>query len=610
MNRRQRALRNRQDRSKLYRQMKSEAQEPKLEEIAKESVQEDAAAASEPKLEEIAKESVQEDAAAVSEPKLDINKEIKSSEEAKPADSVVSGMSSQDDVKDEVKEEVSSIVTESVASIEQDESLESGPSFSATDIARNALKANYEQKEDVSETAVTETAVLSNIVQEPPETPETSDDPDKVPVATTLTDEEVPNKPGAILMHAREILGLTQRQVAYKLNARVNVISDIEHDRLNQVTAIPFASAHIANYARLVNIDPKLLVSLYKENVQKVVSEQAYAQKKNQSAEASMAVKKLVKAALIAIIVIGAIAFGVSYFASGSEEESSGALVIEDTVQATTDNDGSLSIDTENSKMKSNMVPVEDLPAVEDPNTQLAKKQAMSMDTNAIISNQNEKANGEVSDAQDSLVLKGQAAVNANNGAAIIEEEPLLEENTLKTVSIDDGKVSYKDSKNQKKDTLSLKTENTTVKTEKLKTDESAKKADAAKKAEADAARQKAISEEKKAIEAKKAEEPKAVALASSLRDISSQVRLSKADPLGSVNTVQIKVKGDVSLKITANGKVVKQGTFKAGDTVSAIGIPPFAVGVTDSSKIQINYKGGSVAVPAAKQVKFTLPQR
>ena len=100
------------------------------------------------------------------------------------------------------------------------------------------------------------------------------------------------------------------------------------------------------------------------------------------------------------------------------------------------------------------------------------------------------------------------------------------------------------------------------------------------------------------------------MALASSLRDISSQVRLSKADPLGSVNTVQIKVKGDVSLKITANGKVVKQGTFKAGDTVSAIGIPPFAVGVTDSSKIQINYKGGSVAVPAAKQVKFTLPQR
>lgn len=610
MNRRQRALRNRQDRSKLYRQMKSEAQEPKLEEIAKESVQEDAAAASEPKLEEIAQESVQEDAAAVSEPKLDINKEIKSSEEAKPADSVVSGMSSQDDVKDEVKEELSSIVTESVASIEQDESLESGPSFSATDIARNALKANYEQKEDVSETAVTETAVLSNIVQETPETPEASDDPDKVPVATTLTDEEVPNKPGAILMHAREILGLTQRQVAYKLNARVNVISDIEHDRLNQVTAIPFASAHIANYARLVNIDPKLLVSLYKENVQKVVSEQAYAQQKNQSAEASMAVKKLVKAALIAIIVIGAIAFGVSYFASGSEEESSGALVIEDTVQATTDNDGSLSIDTENSKMKSNMVPVEELPAVEDPNTQLAKKQAMSMDTNAIISNQNEKANGEVSDAQDSLVLKGQAAVNANNGAAIIEEEPLLEENTLKTVSIDDGKVSYKDSKNQKKDTLSLKTENTTVKTEKLKADESAKKADAAKKAEADAARQKAISEEKKAIEAKKAEEPKAVALASSLRDISSQVRLSKADPLGSVNTVQIKVKGDVSLKITANGKVVKQGTFKAGDTVSAIGIPPFAVGVTDSSKIQINYKGGSVAVPAAKQVKFTLPQR
>lgn len=581
MNRRQRALRNRQDRSKLFRQKDAEQHEPKLDTAALDAAQ--------------------NETDAKSEPTLNIENEIKSESAApKASDSVVDGMSAQSDDKEEVSSEAQSVLDSATVSSDEKEA-EQLSSFSATELAKSALKANYgkEQEDMASENSDSQS--------------ETADDPDKVPVATTLTDEEVPNCPGAILMHAREILGLTQREVAYKLNCRVNVISDIEHDRLNQVTAIPFASAHIANYARLVNIDPKLLVTLYKQNVQKVVSEQAFAQKENSSAKNSSAVKKLVKAALIAGGAIALAAVGVAVFSGSNSEKDSGAIVIEDTVQATSESDGSLSIDTENSKMKSNIVPADEIVAAEDPNTALARKQAMALDTNDIIDSK-AKSN-QPSDAQSevSLELKGEALAKAKANSAnaqLVEEEPLFEDNSLQAVSIDDGKSTVKAKKDSSKtaqDTLALKTASD-KKPETVKAEASVKaetKASAPVKAEADSVN--------KAQEAKKAQEEAKVqspVLASSLRDVSAQVRVANPEPLGSVNSVLIKVSGDVALKITANGRVVKQGSFRAGETVSAVGVPPFVVSATDSSKIQVNYRGGRVVAPSAKQVSFTLPQR
>ena len=93
--------------------------------------------------------------------------------------------------------------------------------------------------------------------------------------------------------------------------------------------------------------------------------------------------------------------------------------------------------------------------------------------------------------------------------------------------------------------------------------------------------------------------------------DISSSVRLAtKRDPLAGVNSVTVKVSGNVAMKITGNGKTLKQGNYKAGDTVVAAGLIPLRIYVSDSSKISVKYVGAKVSVPSAKQVNFELPKQ
>ena len=65
----------------------------------------------------------------------------------------------------------------------------------------------------------------------------------------------------------------------------------------------------------------------------------------------------------------------------------------------------------------------------------------------------------------------------------------------------------------------------------------------------------------------------------------------------------------DAALKVTANGKVLKQGTCKAGQTIKVTGIPPLRVSVNDTSSIRVTYLGTTLAVPSAKQVTFELPK-
>ena len=114
----------------------------------------------------------------------------------------------------------------------------------------------------------------------------------------------------------------------------------------------------------------------------------------------------------------------------------------------------------------------------------------------------------------------------------------------------------------------------------------------------------------------KKEEEAKAAAakapkLSGNLRDISSSAKLRGREGLASLNNVSVRVKAPVSLKITdSRGKVLVSGSYKAGDRVSATGIPPLKVSVTDTSSVTVNYMGGTIAVPAAKQASFTLPNR
>ena len=414
------------------------------------------------------------------------------------------------------------------------------------------------------------------------------EDPDLVPQSTTLSDDNVPRRAGAILLHCREKLGLSIREVANRLNTRINTISDIEHDRLNQPTAVPFTSVHIANYAKLVNLDPNLLVDMYIEAVAVTVQENENAHK-NKDSEYHVS-KGLKVFSLIALVLFG---FGLGLIIyklfSTPSESSTGSLVIEDTVNPSQDEEGTLTLDTKNSKLKAKFV--EEAPLV-DENTLMAKEQAENLDTNEIIDAQAKTVDDEVEDIDShmSLKVKTQNTVDEKTKQKIAAIEKEQQNNSLQPVSL-----------NTKTETKALEIKKdqkaATVKTETLK-----------------ANTQK--TEDKKVETAKQEQSttPVAtetqVALSAQLKDISSRVRLAgKRDPFESFNTVSIRVVHDAALKVTANGKVLKQGTFKAGQTIKVTGIPPLRVSVNDTSSIRVTYLGTTLAVPSAKQVTFELPK-
>lgn len=412
------------------------------------------------------------------------------------------------------------------------------------------------------------------------------EDPDAVPERTSLAEDDVPRRAGAILKHAREKLGLSLNTVSHKLNLRVNSVADIEYDRLNQLTAVPFVSSHIENYAKLLNLDPNYLVNLYKETVRlSAIEKSKEVAARNKSAKTE-SWKKFV--AIILSVAALIMAVSVAYIAfSGSAPKSAGALVIEDTVTPEIEKNGALVMDTENSKLKTNIV---ELPENNvDLNTQIAKEQDKTLNSNELIKRKNQPQLSENTGNEVVALTVKNAPVQEDDAPLQYEEDA----NSLVSVDIDTGSTSVKQSNksvsNDKKvETVSIKAKDT-------------KKADNTAVPEV-----KATADEK----VKEVREVK-VELSSSTRDISSSVRLAtKRDPLAGVNSVTVKVSGNVAMKITGNGKTLKQGNYKAGDTVVAAGLIPLRIYVSDSSKISVKYVGAKVSVPSAKHVNFELPKQ
>jgi len=60
--------------------------------------------------------------------------------------------------------------------------------------------------------------------------------------------------PGQMLREAREKLGLTQQQVADRLNFRTTLVKDIEQEIFDKTLPATFNRGYIKNYAKLVNI--------------------------------------------------------------------------------------------------------------------------------------------------------------------------------------------------------------------------------------------------------------------------------------------------------------------------------------------------------------------
>ena len=566
--RRLRKLRNRQDRTIGQKQIRQEVKEPFMDSIKDDSVVEK------------------------NEPTLDINSQLEQEDVQQPqeqvSDSVVQGMVA---TEEPVVEHKVIIETE-----------ESESPLSALELAKAALKDNNPQETEntivsgVSENTQSQTeqsiATAPDFSKDEHITSAGVDDPDLVPQATTLADDKVPKKAGAILKHCREKLGLSIRDVANRLNTRVNTISDIEHDRLNQPTAVPFTSVHIANYAKLVNVEPKILVDLYKDTVLATVqeNERARAQSSSSVNTGSKALK-IGSLIVLNLLVIALVAIIINLFISGSKQNT-GSLEIQDTVQTSSDDEGNLTLDTQNSQKKT--VIVEDSPVEkEDLNTKLAREQEEALNTADIIYSQNKPDITPVTTNSDmTLHVKAKEAeqkqVKNVQAKTLPEEAPVVqEESPLKTVILNS---QSKD--NSKKSALQ---NSATAAAQPVKT-----------------ASQNAVQAQVIAKPAAPVAEVKKEVLSNSLRDISSSVRLvGKRDPFKSLNSVTIKVLQDVFLEVTGNkGRVLKSGEFKAGQTLKVLGIPPIKVSASDTKKIRVSYLGTTVATPAAKQVTFTLPQK
>lgn len=69
--------------------------------------------------------------------------------------------------------------------------------------------------------------------------------------------------PGTILKMAREQRGMSQQDVAHRLNLRISLIRDIEQDRFDQKTASTFTRGYLKTYARFVGTDEQAVLAAY-----------------------------------------------------------------------------------------------------------------------------------------------------------------------------------------------------------------------------------------------------------------------------------------------------------------------------------------------------------
>jgi cytoskeletal protein RodZ len=405
------------------------------------------------------------------------------------------------------------------------------------------------------------------------------DDPDKIPVAPELPDDQVPNLPGAILRHAREMLGLSQREVAAQLQLRVNTVSDIEHDRLNQPTAEPFVAEHLANYAALVNIDPKAVVSLYHQNVSRA-AEAASRNAKTQAAPAgtsgSGALRFIILAAIVGVILAVGIFIGMRLSGpSESPEESSGALTLSPAAQQQVQEAAQNGQIPPLGPTADDQIP-EPVPesAPEDANTLMARQQAQALGTNEIIAQaQKPEAEADKKQGGDDERLSVNGAAAAQAAAPKPAPAPAAQSAAAPQQS------------GQQTLTAAAKPQNSAAAKPEVKPQ--AQKQDEPRS---------------------KDESADAPASLGAVRTVSAKV-VNRRD-IGSLNSVSVKVRAPVYLRISGNGKILKQGQFKAGQTVTATGMPPLRIEVSDNSRITVSYNGGTVSAPQGKNIGYELPTR
>lgn len=461
---------------------------------------------------------------------------------------------------------------------------------------------------------------------------------------------------GYMLSYFRKQSGQTIQDVAKQLCVRPTTIADIEADKLNYRTCMEFTSNVIQRYANHIDLKPDLMVEMYLQQVLKNdpdIDSDSQAGNKNKGAQR----KKL----LLGLLGLLAVAGGAYYWLALREPSH------EELVASTNGSENLEPLDSafsltpidNNVVASSNSNEIIDLGHISDDTVAAAQAaNAAKASANAAQAANAANATGVVVGAgqdnapqvvietdgnpflADNNVNTTEKTVGANEKKAespkvaetpvlsLPREVPTRDGKGVLGANIDQGptlvdgpinannktNTSAQDSRaNKNKVDQQLKTASEQMQA--LQNQSNAATANdtlAAKVAKDNAAANAAKANSSAAANNEAAESAaKPIALDNKLKNISSRVKIVNRDALGSLNRVNITVNSEVSLRVLdSNKKVLVQGAYKKGDTVTATGIPPLTVQASNTRALEISYSGGQLRMPREQQVQFELPMR
>lgn len=395
---------------------------------------------------------------------------------------------------------------------------------------------------------------------------------------------------GQVLRYHRQRMGMSIKEVADALKARPTTIANIESDLLNTPNVQNMVGRQVILYADLLGLNPKEVHDLYLQGIKEdVVIEHVTVPRPR--TDRRMNRIWLVVVLMIVVATAGFFVFG------GKEDAPSSAQGSLNEAALDASHDTSAALVTSDAKLTvGNNAPVviEEEPAADAP-------QVMVVDENT----------AKATEQQYNLKQMEAAAAAAAKDLAPQPEALLLPEGVAHEPETQvETNVPEVDSKlvASEPEVSAPERPSNAVKSEPVATP--APVATEAAAAEASAPQEPAVTKEEAAQEAapKPAAKPE---LAASLKNISSSVKVVGRDGLASLNRAEIAVTAPVALEvIDGSGKRVRSGVFDAGDVVKITAIPPIVVKLSDTSAVKISYMGGTIALPAGKQVRFELPQR
>lgn len=395
---------------------------------------------------------------------------------------------------------------------------------------------------------------------------------------------------GQVLRYHRQRMGMSIKEVADALKARPTTIANIESDLLNTPNVQNMVGRQVILYADLLGLNPKEVHDLYLQGIKEdVVIEHVTVPRPR--TDRRMNRIWLVVVLMIVVATAGFFVFG------GKEDDPSSAQGSLNEAALDASHDTSAALVTSDAKLTvGNNAPVviEEEPAADAP-------QVMVVDENT----------AKATEQQYNLKQMEAAAAAAAKDLAPQPEALLLPEGVAHEPETQvETNVPEVDSKlvASEPEVSAPERPSNAVKSEPVATP--APVATEAAAAEASAPQEPAVTKEEAAQEAapKPAAKPE---LAASLKNISSSVKVVGRDGLASLNRAEIAVTAPVALEvIDGSGKRVRSGVFDAGDVVKITAIPPIVVKLSDTSAVKISYMGGTIALPAGKQVRFELPQR